>query len=454
MVDLEDLCKEILIAAIRNHQRYLDTEKATLENKHRFLTQTAIMHQLWDQVEDRRGYRSKYLLATAFRELEERNWLKKQKGKHKALLYFPTDLGKKVGGEYLTQGRSIADDFAGKQSFLLDLRQKSSSSNISDILQALRYHFEHQIRSGQLLSTVSSRFASFTSFADAMNASLIDIGRFLGADRAFIVLFQEQTAWAPNIYEWCGPGVQSAKSLLNHYEPAKFPWALQKLGTLSHIWMQDEDVMTEQQAPEQDLLWDQDARSLLFLPLFAEKAFRGIFGIADLQGSLVPTGEDVSILRVCCQMISASLAQLETNYALTRRVRELSCLYEIGEIAQHAGLSLRSFLLRVVKLLPPAWQYSDIAGSRITLGSELYATPGFRVDAWTQAADIISHGKRVGSITVSYSEQRPDGGVGEGPFLREERQLLDDIAKRLGRVIERRRADDVLQEYYNIIYDD
>lgn len=446
MVDQEALYKEILVAAIRNYQLYLRSGRTSLDNQHKFLTQTAIIRQLWVQTGDQRGYRSKSLLATSFRELEKRNWLKSRKGKHKALLYYPTDLGSQLGGEYFTQERLIADIFAGKQSYLLDPKQKSSSHDISDMLQALRYHFEHQLSGDSLIGTISGRFVAFSDFAEVTHVSLADIGKYLGADRTFLVLFHKPKTWLPNSYEWCSSGIHSALSKLDFYQADRFPWALKDLGDISHIWIQEGDSLIDEKPNEKDFLWDQGASSLLILPLFVEEAFRGVLGVADLPGNRGPAQEDVTILRVCCEIMGASVARLETNYALTRRVKELNCLYEISEIVRQSELSLRKILKQVVKLLPAAWQYPEIAGACITLNKEQYATSEYKNDGWTQTADIISRGNQVGAIIVSYNAKRPDGGAGEGPFLREERQLLDVIVEWLGQLVERKRADAVLQE--------
>ena len=60
-----------------------------------------------------------------------------------------------------------------------------------------------------------------------------------------------------------------------------------------------------------------------------------------------------------------------------------------------------------------------------------------------QRADIRVSGEAVGELCVYYLERRPQAG--EGPFLKEERQLLDTLADHVGlfllqrsRVVERR----------------
>jgi hypothetical protein len=55
-------------------------------------------------------------------------------------------------------------------------------------------------------------------------------------------------------------------------------------------------------------------------------------------------------------MTSDRLSQ-STEAALTERVKELTCLYGIAQIAGKPGISLEQVIQGIVELLPPAWQY-------------------------------------------------------------------------------------------------
>jgi len=54
------------------------------------------------------------------------------------------------------------------------------------------------------------------------------------------------------------------------------------------------------------------------------------------------------------------------------------------------------------------------------------------------------HGKSVGNIEVFCLEEKPE--IEEGPFLKEERDLIDAIAERLGRIVKRQRAGEALKK--------
>ncbi len=129
---------------------------------------------------------------------------------------------------------------------------------------------------------------------------------------------------------------------------------------------------------------------------------------------------------------------------LTERVKELQCLYNLGSIIErHEDLDLENVFKDFIIHIPPAWQYPEITCARIVFQGQEYTTPNFRATPWTQVARIVAGGDTVGAVEVFYLEARPN--VGEGPFLKEERTLLDNIAERLGRLVERAWAQEALQ---------
>lgn len=117
------------------------------------------------------------------------------------------------------------------------------------------------------------------------------------------------------------------------------------------------------------------------------------------------------------------------------RVKELSCLYEISKLVEKPGISLERILQETVDLLPFAWQYPDITCARIVFQEREFKCRNFKETRWKLQADINAHGKRTATVEVYYLEEKPT--IDEGPFLKEERILIDAIAERLARIIER-----------------
>ncbi|MFC1867682.1 PAS domain S-box protein [Thermodesulfobacteriota bacterium] len=124
----------------------------------------------------------------------------------------------------------------------------------------------------------------------------------------------------------------------------------------------------------------------------------------------------------------------EKTHHLGERVKELNCLYGISNLVEKPDISLEEILVGTVALIPPSWQYPEITCSRIILDSKEYRTENYKETNWRQSSDILLNGERVGTVDVNYLEKRPE--IDEGPFLKEERSLINVIAERMGRIIE------------------
>ncbi len=121
------------------------------------------------------------------------------------------------------------------------------------------------------------------------------------------------------------------------------------------------------------------------------------------------------------------------------RVKELRCLQNISEIVERKGEELEKILLSVVKIIPPSWQYPEITCVRIKIKGDVYLSEKFHQTQWVQSQDVYVHSKSVGKLEVFYLEEKPN--FEEGPFLKEERNLINIIAERLGRIVERIEAE-------------
>ncbi|UCF32082.1 MAG: LuxR family transcriptional regulator [bacterium] len=131
-------------------------------------------------------------------------------------------------------------------------------------------------------------------------------------------------------------------------------------------------------------------------------------------------------------------------WALQERIKELNCLYAIAQLAEAGDGPIEDVLEVVVTIIPPSWQYPDITCARITFLDRVYWSPGFRLTAWHQSSPIHLYGEPVGEVTVCYLEEKP--AAYEGPFLHEERVLLDAVAERIGAIAMRINAERELQE--------
>ena len=127
---------------------------------------------------------------------------------------------------------------------------------------------------------------------------------------------------------------------------------------------------------------------------------------------------------------------------LRERTKELSCLYKVDEILARSAATVDELLDEVAAALPAGWQFPDVCQALILAEGRTYETPGLQPSPWVQTAPILVQDEEIGRIEVSYREAMPKAD--EGPFLAEERKLLDTVAERIGRELAHRRVQTLL----------
>ncbi len=144
-------------------------------------------------------------------------------------------------------------------------------------------------------------------------------------------------------------------------------------------------------------------------------------------------------LQHCSQTLAFVIAFQQIRHAQRERVKELTCLYRIGRATSATGADIDDLLQRIVECLPPAWQYPEITRARIRIDRKIFETPAQGKARHVLRADIVVAGVRRGLVEVEYVEERP--ALDEGPFLDEERRLLDLVASDIAIIVEQKQAD-------------
>ena len=139
--------------------------------------------------------------------------------------------------------------------------------------------------------------------------------------------------------------------------------------------------------------------------------------------------QEKGLLEEVADDISFSLYSMEIDRARRERVKELTCLYEINGLALEFPDALDSFLTEIVPIIQRAYQFPEITEVRITVNGDVHESMNFQESPWSQTAVIVDDSSKVGFVEVYYTKQvRSDF---EGPFLKEEREMIDGIAHRI-----------------------
>ena len=178
-----------------------------------------------------------------------------------------------------------------------------------------------------------------------------------------------------------------------------------------------------------------DCKSLVMIPIIGENVNIGVLQMMkrDLHSF---TENGTKFYESVAQIISLGLINQQSRAALRERIKEITCLYEISKVIKQQNLTFSEKLQNIVEILPPAWQYPKITSGRIFLDDLIFTTPVFQESSQRQISNIMVDGIKRGSIEIMYSEERPQ--LDEGPFLIEERNLIDTIARQISNMVERR----------------
>ncbi len=133
---------------------------------------------------------------------------------------------------------------------------------------------------------------------------------------------------------------------------------------------------------------------------------------------------------------------------LAERVKELNCLYKLSKLVESKNYSLENIYNEMLLLIPPAWQYPSITCAKLIIGDNEYSTCNYKETPWQQTGYIYVKGKKRGSLIVGYLEDKPP--VYEGPFLKEEKHLLQAIIERLEQIIEYKNAEEETKKFKTI----
>ncbi len=154
--------------------------------------------------------------------------------------------------------------------------------------------------------------------------------------------------------------------------------------------------------------------------------------------------KDVPGFEDCICGISTDITEREEAFRqLKERDKEKTCLYSIGNLNVLYD-DVEKILEEAVGIIPHGWQYPEITEAAVEYNGRVYTTDNFEHTRWGMLAESHNFKSKSIAIKVVYREEKP--GQDEGPFLKEERELINAIADTLASEIERIESRKKLEE--------
>jgi len=210
--------------------------------------------------------------------------------------------------------------------------------------------------------------------------------------------------------------------------------------TLSLVHLEDRDMVrenaikmlkNERQHPYEYRLITRDGRILWILETVTSIVY---FGERAVLGNSMNISEE--------RKAKNKLEQ--QTYNLNKRIKELNCLYSISDFVEKDML-LADILRGMVNIIPLAMQYPEKSCARIIVDELEFRTENFREAYDKIRKDVVVSNEQIGAVEIYYLMEE-GSGKSNGAFLEEEKDLINAIAERLGRIIERKRNEEALRE--------
>jgi signal transduction histidine kinase len=179
--------------------------------------------------------------------------------------------------------------------------------------------------------------------------------------------------------------------------------------------------------------------SIALIPIRIEQECIGLLQLKSRRKGFF-TIHDLSFYEDISEVLGVALPHQYAQIELRERVKELTCLFGIARVVAQTAAPFDAIVQEIANLLPPAWLYPEIACARIVLNGKSYSTKGFRETPYHQSSDVVVDNQNVGFVEVAYLEKKLT--MDEGPFLAEERNLIDSVAREVAIFYQRTRADE------------
>ncbi len=173
----------------------------------------------------------------------------------------------------------------------------------------------------------------------------------------------------------------------------------------------------------------------LVLPIKIQDNTHGALNIYSAHTDAFDAAE-VSVLERLVTNLTLAVHHLRTEeerartkYLLKERIKELTVIHHVHNLLQQATNTLEDNLQQIAEGIVQAWQYTDVCVARIDLGPDTYYSHNYGRPADSMQAKFYVTDGRSGVIEVGYTKPMPPAD--EGPFMAEERSLLNTIAETL-----------------------
>lgn len=164
--------------------------------------------------------------------------------------------------------------------------------------------------------------ASWEHFDDITNFALREVGEYVGADRAYRIMYDFDACLCDNTHEWCAAGISPEIDNLQRIPIADIPFFVNVHKTGLPFHLQRVSDLPEGHALRA-ILEPQGVQSLLAIPLMDRRDCLGFIGFDSVRSLRYWTEVDVSLLRFLADLLVNAELKFRREKAIAKASQDL-----------------------------------------------------------------------------------------------------------------------------------
>ena len=183
---------------------------------------------------------------------------------------------------------------------------QSFITNITE-LKNFEKKIQRKLENEKFISTISSRLIGALDVDNAVSKSLLEMGIYIGAARAYILLFNEEDSLEFYIQEWCVAGIDPQLINLTTISDSRFPWIFNLGRENDTILIRNLSEIPEEASKTREELKKLNIKSLLGFPISINNESYGYIGFDNINNISKWEEDDFEIFKTSSEIIGNAL---------------------------------------------------------------------------------------------------------------------------------------------------
>jgi diguanylate cyclase (GGDEF)-like protein len=226
----------------------------------------------------------------------------------------------------------------------------SAAIGVEEERRKVRESLEHKIKFEEIITSISTNFIKIEpeNVSQEINLALGIIGRFVGVDRSYIFLINNNETKVSNVYEWCAEGIEPLIDQLQDISVDRLPWFAGKIRKLETIHIYRLEDFPKEAVAEKEFIKEQGVKSLVIVPMVYGKSPIGLIGFDSVRNEKIWSQESISLLKAVGEIFTNTLEHKKAEEAIRSGERFLSNIFT----SIQDGISILDKELNIISVNP------------------------------------------------------------------------------------------------------